>query len=276
MGRELKRVPLDFNAPLKEVWQGYINPHQYCQCPACGGGGYSPEARQLQDRWYGWAPFQPEDNGSKPYLPNHPAIITQAIRNYPNKSKAMVKAEGVRLAEHYNKAWNHHLNDDEVAVLVAAGRLIDLTHKWNGKQWVKIEPPYMPTAQEVNDWSLSGFGHDSINCCLVIEHYCKKNNIPRLCPECNGKCAYWETPEHEEAYENWECEEPPTGEGYQLWETTTEGSPISPVFKTLKELCAWAEDGATVFGENKATKEEWLEMLDDGLVCHKEGSMVFI
>lgn len=36
-----------------------------------------------------------------------------------------------------------------------------------------------------------------------------------------------------------EMMEPPVGEGYQLWETTSEGSPISPVFTTLEELCDW-------------------------------------
>ena len=37
---------------------------------------------------------------------------------------------------------------------------------------------------------------------------------------------------------------PPKGEGFQLWETTTEGSPVSPVFETLDELCEWWLYGA--------------------------------
>jgi hypothetical protein len=40
MGRELKRVALDFDAPLNKVWAGYINPH-YRSCGACRDG-YSP------------------------------------------------------------------------------------------------------------------------------------------------------------------------------------------------------------------------------------------
>ena len=27
MGRELRRVPLDFNWPLNKVWEGFCNPH---------------------------------------------------------------------------------------------------------------------------------------------------------------------------------------------------------------------------------------------------------
>ena len=68
--------------------------------------------------------------------------------------------------------------------------------------------------------------------------------------------------------------EPPKGEGYQLWNTTSEGSPISPVFETLDKLCEWCEVNATTFGKFKATKEEWKEMLQDGFVYHKEGNVI--
>jgi len=76
--------------------------------------------------------------------------------------------------------------------------------------------------------------------------------------------------------EDWKNYDPPTGEGYQLWETTSEGSPISPVFETLDDLCAWAEENASTFGSFRTSKEEWRQMLDDGLVYHKEGQNVFL
>jgi len=70
--------------------------------------------------------------------------------------------------------------------------------------------------------------------------------------------------------------EPPEGEGYQLWETTSEGSPSSPVFETLELLCEWCETNATTFGHFKATKEEWKQMFDDNFVVHREGNAIFI
>lgn len=70
--------------------------------------------------------------------------------------------------------------------------------------------------------------------------------------------------------------EPPEGDGYQLWETTSEGSPVSPVFTTLDELCDWCEDNATTFGSYKATKDEWKRMLDNNFVYHKDGNTFFI
>lgn len=69
---------------------------------------------------------------------------------------------------------------------------------------------------------------------------------------------------------------PPTGDGYQLWETTSEGSPASPVFATLDELCEWCEKYATTFANFKASKDEWKEMLGEGFVHHQEGNMIFI
>lgn len=56
-------------------------------------------------------------------------------------------------------------------------------------------------------------------------------------------------------------QEPPEGEGYQLWETTTEGSPLSPVFPSLDVLCAWAADNATLFGDFKVSKDVWNKIL---------------
>lgn len=70
--------------------------------------------------------------------------------------------------------------------------------------------------------------------------------------------------------------EPPEGEGYQLWETTSEGSPVSPVFESLERLCEWCEKNATTFGNLTATKGEWMKMLDDGFVCAKLGNAIFI
>jgi len=51
---------------------------------------------------------------------------------------------------------------------------------------------------------------------------------------------------------------PPSGIGYQLWETTSEGSPMSPVFSTLDELCEWCEyNNASIFANDTMSKECW-------------------
>jgi hypothetical protein len=58
MGRELKRVALDFKWPENKVWDGYLNPHyaKSHDCPECAGSGSSPEAQRLANLWNcGWS-----------------------------------------------------------------------------------------------------------------------------------------------------------------------------------------------------------------------------
>lgn len=50
-----------------------------------------------------------------------------------------------------------------------------------------------------------------------------------------------------------------------MYETTTEGTPISPSFATKEELARWlADTGASAFGALTASYEEWLAMIERG------------
>lgn len=61
-------------------------------------------------------------------------------------------------------------------------------------------------------------------------------------------------------YEEWKEHEPPTGEGWQLWETCSEGSPVSPVFASAEKLADWCAENATIFASEKTSRENWLKM----------------
>jgi hypothetical protein len=57
----------------------------------------------------------------------------------------------------------------------------------------------------------------------------------------------------------------PEGIHYQMWETTSEGSPISPPFTTPQELARWLSDNdASACGSRGATYEGWLAMITQG------------
>jgi hypothetical protein len=57
----------------------------------------------------------------------------------------------------------------------------------------------------------------------------------------------------------------PEGDGWQMWETTSEGSAISPVFETPEKLAQWlADNKASAFGSDTATYDEWLSMIKAG------------
>jgi hypothetical protein len=56
--------------------------------------------------------------------------------------------------------------------------------------------------------------------------------------------------------------EVPDGPGYQLWETTSEGSPISPAKGTPEELARWLSDNrASAFAGMTQTFEQWLAFI---------------
>jgi hypothetical protein len=110
----------------------------------------------------------------------------------------------------------------------------------------------------------------------LTKEYCRRNGYDYLCPHCQGHGHLWYSEEVKQLSDNFEKMEPPTGDGYQLWEDTSEGSPQSPVFATFEELCEWCEDNATTFGSYRATKEEWMQMLNEGFVHHTEGSITFM
>jgi hypothetical protein len=49
---------------------------------------------------------------------------------------------------------------------------------------------------------------------------------------------------------------------YMMYETCSEGTPISPAFKTPEELARWlADNEASAFADQTATYEQWLSMI---------------
>lgn len=244
-------MPLDFDTPLDEVWPGFLMPERLREdsCPGCKNG-YSPHAQYLFDLWYGHVPFAPKS----PLRLDHPAVRAFAERNvtrspeYYGVGESAIRREAARLASLWNSMWCHHLCQEDVDALVADGRLKDFTHTWSReKHWQKIEPPVVPTAEQVNEWSLHGVGHDSINASVVVRARCKREDFPEECATCEGHGSVEAYPGQRAEAEAWEPTEPPTGDGWQLWSTTTEGSPMSPVFASGEELAVWMSTNPSGF-----------------------------
>lgn len=252
MGRELKRVPLDFDWPIDKTWKGFLNPYPYAnQCEACNGKGYSPRASIFYHQWYGHSiqeRFDPVKYGSRPVLTFDSEALRDAVTRKiewsieldrrdgkdPDKNwyllcfegafrldrsqrlKKAIKVECLRMFELWKYQWSHQLNQEDVEALVKEERLSDFTHTWNKEDgWQPKDPPVIPTAEQVNAWSMSGMGHDSINCSICVRARCEREGVEVYCPNCQGDGSIWQSEEAKQLYENWEPEEPPTGEGYQ-------------------------------------------------------------
>jgi hypothetical protein len=51
---------------------------------------------------------------------------------------------------------------------------------------------------------------------------------------------------------------------WQMYENTTEGTPISPVFADPMSMCVWlAENNASAFADATRTAEEWMMIVKD-------------
>jgi hypothetical protein len=118
--------------------------------------------------------------------------------------------------------------------------------------------------------------HDGINRCILVETRAKRLGVYGHCEYCDGQGDIFQSEAIEKLNNEWEPFDPPKGEGFQLWETCSEGSPVSPVFETLDDLCEWCQNNATTFGEFKTTKEKWKTMLEEDNVCHVQGNVVFL
>ena len=284
MWREVKRVDLSNPPEVGKAWAGFLNPFQeQCQpCPSCSNG-YSSVASVYSDQWYGKAPFDPVEYGAKP-LSVDDETFKDSIRRKVEWSIELAKRDGrpdyytdggrislesalrieeLRMFGYYKGQWSHHLIQADVDALVEAGRLHDLTSEWTKENGWQKRDGVVVTADQVNAWSLFGIGHDCLNQNICIKARCARNGEPYLCAVCNGSCESWPSDELKAQSEAWEPTEPPAGDGYQIWETVSEGSPVSPAFANPADLAAWM-----VANDRSVTKdndfESWMRFIDVG------------
>lgn len=270
MGRIVRRVSVDFDWPIDEVWKGFLRPDKFEEkkCPDCKNGN-SPRGQHLYDLWYGHVPFSPRDVGLPMLNADTPAVRKYAERNvrhapdYYGAGEGAIRMEAARLARLFNSQWCHHLSQDDVDVLAAEDRLWSFTHEYNEKDgWTKKEPAVVPTAAQVNEWSIGGMGHDAINAYTVIGARCEREGVSPKCATCDGHGSLEAYLGQRAESDAWEPEDPPSGEGWQLWETVSEGSPVSPVFATAKELAKWMSHWKR--GRHQTSFEVAMKFIDAG------------
>jgi hypothetical protein len=275
VGRELKRVPLDFKWPINKTWEGYLNPFSKHAIKCCKQG-YSKEGQFLHDSFYSvyqtdlWAVWT-----------GHNILAIRPRERLKQMGWDDRVCDNIDMARQFGfkslTCWGDKLDADDIKALVDDNRLYDFTQTWTRETgWKPKDPAYMPTPDEVNAWSGQGMGHDAINCGILIKHRCKKIGVNDICEKCEGTSRLWPSPEVEKQHADWTEVEPPKGDGYQLWQSTSEGSPITPVFKTMDELCLYAADHCTTFGSEMTSAENWKKMLEKDFVHHQMGNAIFI
>jgi len=139
------------------------------------------------------------------------------------------------------ESWRYNLTQEEINLLHEKGRIHNLD-----------EPP---EAEEYNKRSkrkkIRPGGLDAIDVSIIVEH---RTDGTTKCERCGGSAQVWYSEDIKQKYNNWERKEPPKGEGWQVWETVSEGSPITPVFETPEKLVnylylelEWSQEAAENF-----------------------------
>lgn len=113
-------------------------------------------------------------------------------------------------------------------------------------------------------------GHDSFDKWSAAKKIIAAAGMPDswgTCAECDGHG----TPQYIRALqEAWKETEPPAGEGWQLWETVSAGSPITPVFATPEALATWLSNSPSR-GSNETDFDGWMRFLNALADPAKEG-----
>lgn len=243
MGRICKRVPLDFSWPMKTIWIGYVNPYNGVKCPYCDAG-YSKEAQKIRDEVY-------RHNHDDRYLPNP-----------------------------YHTGWRYNpkqkvynMGQDEIDYI--------MSNKFNDEQRKNVMEymvkPQYPDAKKITPeiFSYLALINPMFPTCNLdwelINYHSEKEGWDSRCPHCGGDGILYLNDEIKRLHEDFRWQEPPTGEGYQIWENTSEGSPITPVFKTAEELAEYCErEGVSWYAHETASKEDWLQLINGCTIASKE------
>lgn len=218
--RILKRVPLDFQAPIGKVWRGYINPYPGpSQCKFCDGSGLNNATKQIDDDFYSF------DDRTRKW---NDKITQDEVQALVNAGRLMDFTHTWKQGEGWKRRENNYIpTAEEVNSYQHRGALLG--------------------------------GHDTINRWILIKTRAKRLGVWGRCIHCK-KGEMKLPRKMKKRHNNWKEFEPPVGPGYQLWETVSEGSPQSPVFATPQELASWCEKKATIFGDEKMSRSHWLRM----------------
>lgn len=246
MGREIRRVPLDFDHPLRERWPGFI----------CNEGGPCPETSKTcfngQTAAGAWLD-----------------AICRFLETAARESLVPDERRQAYAAEPMQRIYPHpYLKEFPQAPHFLAGN-----GRWNTTRHL------VPLTQELGEFLIALSGDKTLGHTLgsggswsIQKALMKKAKAPKdwgACPVCGGE---GDDPAKRAAAAAWKRTPPPAGDGWQLWETVTEGSPISPVFKTAVGLERWlVEQGYTPGAAHGMVEEGWVPSMTAEI---KDGKLV--
>lgn len=240
MGREIRRVPLDFEWELNKIWKGFLNPH-FRPCPEDQKICFNGETAAGQWltailRLVVVAADDALDGGrckARGGLHPHPYLV-----NLETAPTYEVPRELKGSAAHREIA--RRMSDRSSWVLPLTQEMVDLVSGYDKASFLGFLGG--SALYEMRKKLIKGAKLDP--------------KTWGICPVCKGESI---DPGIKDVYEAWKPEAPPKGEGWQLWETVSEGSPISPVLPTREAFIEYLMDqGSTRSAAEAFTKQGWV------------------
>lgn len=212
MSREVRRVPLAFDWPLEEVWEGYLMPDRLDEvtCQECGGKGQTT---------------------ARLWLIASAQMILMLAEDL--RDQQLGRPMHTYFAEFYTTSYGTRPSEDiaEVAAGLADGPVGTFGY-CSSDGWRAARKIITAAGLDPDVWG--------------------------VCRACGGHGATEAYPGQRAEAAAWEPVDPPAGEGWQAWETTSEGSPISPVFPDAEGLIDWCTRSPRIGfgGRGSLTREQ--------------------
>lgn len=257
MSREIRRVPLDFDWPLDKVWQGYVCPVelQGDPCTTCNASGQTHFgawinafahaiamlASDVHDQKRGRAEMHPwlKEFG---HAPGHFEYMCDG-EWFPRE---ILFQRGFEPGPDFRAMPSRYIIDrpgDDALTFFRGLITTQYTDRFaQDDEYAKYyDPTTVPPPEQIG----SGLGHSSAGDGsgniqnAIVSVLTKAAGADFTCAVCAGE-GMIETREGQFAERDaWTSTKPPTGEGWQMWETVSEGSPVSPVFESAEALAQW-------------------------------------
>lgn len=215
MSNEVRRVPLEFDWPLNKVWSGYIRPTELEgeRCGACDGSGQTHFGWWLQKFSYAMGMLAEDVREQERGKPMHPWLS-----QFP----------------HPHGHWEYPVAGDPQS---GPGRFVIDRPSADALDFFAA---LMGIDKEQITGSLFGRSPQYV----VMTKLLEVTGADVSCKACEGHGSTEKYHGQRAEADAWVPTGPPEGEGWQLWENVSDGSPISPVLPTADDLAGWMSDPA--------------------------------
>jgi hypothetical protein len=234
MSREIKRVPTDFTWPLNEIWEGYLQPSSLegDWCPNCDGRG-SKRGMQWLNALVRLLDMVLCDSADQK-RPMHPWLNELPLAPHWDEYQGEYP--------HHQFAATHRIRPDTDIIEWAQA----LLNHQNDDRHTPLQIGRLGNSNSDNLFRAL------MNAASLPEQW-------SWCPTCDGEGTIERYPGQRAEAAAWTQTDPPEGEGWQVWETVSEGSPISPVFAHREQLVDWLMSPANTYGISQPLNREQAE-----------------